>query len=469
MNESGNLRTQRLEARVSLLPADLRSEADALLAELREAVAAVRVEEALLRGARDPEARLTAHRLLEEQSARRHAEAARQREAFLAEAGEILAGSLDYETTLAAVARLAVPRVADSCVVYLADGDEPVRVAAAHADPAREAALRASLERRPPELPGPVARALRTGAPELLPQGEAGEGAALMVVPLRAHGRTLGALSLGWDEAGSYSPDAVWLARKLADRAALAVENARLHREARRASEVKSEFLAAMSHEFRTPLTAVLAYAELLVSGIPEPIGDVPRGHAERILTAAQHLTHLVEQVLTLSRIEAERDEVKLAPTDLVALVRDTAALIEPLAWQKGLEFRVEVPEAGATAVTDANKVRQVLFNLLGNAVKFTASGEVRLSLRAEPGRVVFEVTDTGRGMTPEELERIWEPFWQGDRPGTKRTAGTGLGLGITRRLVRNLDGDICVRSEPDRGSVFAVELPSEEVLSAES
>jgi signal transduction histidine kinase len=455
MNESGNLRTEQLEARVSLLPADARAEAEALLAELREAVAAVRAE-----GAREPEERHTAHRLLEERSARMHAEAARQREAFLAEAGEILAGSLDYETTLASVARLAVPRVADSCVVYLAGEDDQVRrLAAAHADPEREAALRASLERRPLELPAPVARALRTGAPELLPNGEAGDEASLMVVPLRTQGRTLGALCLGWDEAGSYSPDAVWLARKLADRAALAVENARLHREAQRASDVKSEFLAAMSHEFRTPLTAVLAYAELLVSGIPEPIGEVPRGHAERILTAAQHLTHLVEQVLTLSRIEAERDEVKLEPTDLVALVRETAALIEPLALQKGLEFRVEVPEEGATAVTDANKVRQVLFNLLGNAVKFTPGGEVRLSLRAERGRVVFEVSDTGRGMTPEELERIWEPFWQGDRPGMKRTAGTGLGLGITRRLVRNLGGDILVRSEPGRGSVFAVEL----------
>jgi signal transduction histidine kinase len=214
-----------------------------------------------------------------------------------------------------------------------------------------------------------------------------------------------------------------------------------------------------MSHEFRTPLTAILAYAELLVTGIPEPIAEVPRGHAERILTAAQHLTHLVEQVLTLSRIEAERDEVTLEPTDLVALARDTAALIEPLARQKGLEFRVEAPEEGATAVTDANKVRQVLFNLLGNAVKFTSSGEVRLALTAADGRATLEVSDTGRGMTPDELERIWEPFWQSDRPGVKRTAGTGLGLGITRRLVRNLGGEIRVRSEPGRGSVFAVEL----------
>jgi signal transduction histidine kinase len=217
-----------------------------------------------------------------------------------------------------------------------------------------------------------------------------------------------------------------------------------------------------MSHEFRTPLTAILAYAELMVSGIPQPVPEVPRGHAERILTAAEHLTHLVEQVLTLSRIEAERDEVKPEPTDLAALARDTAALVEPLARQKQLELRVAVPAGGATAVTDGNKVRQVLFNLLGNAVKFTSEGEVVLSLAVGDGRAVFEVRDTGRGITADELERIWEPFWQADRPGMKGNIGSGLGLGITRRLVRLLGGEIRVRSEPGRGSVFTLQLPLE-------
>ena len=466
MNEPEH--AELLEARVRRLPADARGEAEALLAELREAVAAARAE--LARG----EGGAAGHRLLEEQAARRFAEAQRGREAFLAEAGEILAGSLDYETTLASVARLAVPRLADSCIVYLLDEDGMVqRLAAAHSDPAKEESLRALLGRRPFEpgaLAAPVARALRSGEPELLPATSALDGdehsngspGSLMVVPLRIRERILGALSLGWDEPGSYSPDVLWLARKLADRAALAVENARLHREVQRASEVKSEFLAAMSHEFRTPLTAILAYAELMVSGIPQPVPEVPRGHAERILTAAEHLTHLVEQVLTLSRIEAERDEVKREPTDLAALARDTAALIEPLARQKALELRVELPAGGATAVTDGNKVRQVLFNLLGNAVKFTSEGEVVLWLAAGDGRATFEVRDTGRGITADELERIWEPFWQADRPGMKGNIGSGLGLGITRRLVRLLGGEIRVRSEPGLGSVFTLALPLE-------
>ncbi len=469
MNETGSFdaglaerRVELLERRVQMLPADARAEADALLAEMRAVLAGLR------RMAGGP------HALLEEQAARRHAEAARQREAFLAEAGEILAGSLDYETTLASVARLTVPRVADSCIVYLVGDEGGVqRLAAAHADPEKEELLRAVLASRPfdPDaVSAPVARALRTGDPELLPEiadadaGEEREVAprSLLVVPLRIRERILGALSLGWDEAGKYTPDALWLARKLADRAALAVENARLHREVQRASEVKSEFLAAMSHEFRTPLTAILAYAELLVSGIPQPVPDVPRGHAERILAASEHLTHLVEQVLTLSRIEAERDEVRAEPTDLAALARETAALIEPLARQKGLGFAVVVPEAGATVTTDANKLRQVLFNLLGNSVKFTTRGAVRLTLHVADGSATFEVRDTGRGMTAQELERIWEPFWQADRPGMKRTPGTGLGLGISRRLVSILGGEIRARSEPGRGSVFEVELKTE-------
>ena len=467
MNEPGSVDIQLaerhaelLETRVRQLPAEGRVEAYALLEELRATLAGLR------RLAGSP------HALLEEQAARRHAEAARQREAFLAQAGEILAGSLDHETTLASVARLCVPRVADSCIVYLVgEGGEVQRLGAAHADPRREELLHAVLASRPFDpnaVSAPVARALRTGEAELLPEiedaGPQGEVAprSLLVVPLRIRERILGALSLGWDEPGRYTPDALWMARKLADRAALAVENARLHREAQRASEVKSEFLAAMSHEFRTPLTAIMAYAELLVSGIPEPIADVPRGHAERIVEAARHLTRLVEQVLNLARIESERDRIRAAPTDLAALARDTAALVEPLARQKGLELEVQLPEEGATVVTDPDKLRQVLFNLLGNSVKFTAEGTVRLALRTGDGTATIEVRDTGRGMTPAEMERIWDPFWQADGAGAAHTAGSGLGLGITRRLVAILGGEIRARSEPGRGSVFEVELRTE-------
>ncbi|HEV2146472.1 MAG TPA: ATP-binding protein [Longimicrobiaceae bacterium] len=426
-------------------------------------------------------AELATRRLYEEQAARVHAQAAERRNAFLAGASEILAGSLDYATTLAGVARLAVPQVADSCIVYVVEEDGRVhRPGVAHADPDREETLRGILEGRPfdpASLSGPVARVLRTGETELIPEitiddleplsadeDDAWDAAdvaprSLLVVPLRIRERVLGALSLGWDEPGKYTPDDLWRARKLADRAALAVENARLHREANRASEAKSEFLAAMSHEFRTPLTAILAFAELLVDGIPEPISGAPLRHAEQILGASKHLAHLIDQVLTLSRLDAEREKARSEPVDLGALARDTAALIGPLALQKELGFAVEAPEHGPTVHTDANKLRQVLFNLLGNAVKFTERGTVRLRVRTEGERTLVEVHDTGEGMTPEQLERIWEPFWQAGRPVAGRPPGTGLGLGIVRRLVRLLGGEIRVESAPGRGSVFTVEL----------
>ena len=424
-----------------------------------------------------------ARRLWEEQAAREHAQAAERRNAFLAEAGEILAASLDYEGTLASVARLAVPRIADSCIAYVLEEDGRVRrLGVAHADPRREQALRTLLERRPFDprsLVRPVARVLRTGEAELIPEiagvdadppsgvsddeWAASELAprSLMVVPLIVRGRILGALSLGWSEAGKYTPDDLWLARKLAERAALAIENARLHREARRASEAKSEFLASMSHEFRTPLTAIVAFADLLVAGIPEPVTGAPLMHAERIQGAARHLSELIEQVLTLSRLDSDRDRVHVEPVDLGALARDTAALVQPLAEQKGLGMAVDVPELGPLLETDANKVRQVLFNLLGNAVKFTERGQVRLVVRAGRDGVTVEVHDTGEGIDPADLERIWEPFWQAARPQTGRPPGTGLGLGIVRQLVRLLGGEIHARSRPGAGTVFVVRLPA--------
>ncbi|WP_420125634.1 ATP-binding protein [Longimicrobium sp.] len=422
-----------------------------------------------------------ARRLWEEQAARAHAQAAERRNAFLAEAGEMLAASLDYEGTLASVARLAVPRIADSCIAYVLEDDGRVRrLGVAHADRAREQALRALLERRPFDtrsLVRPVARVLRTGEAELIPEITGRDGDApfgvdeaewneadlaprsLLVVPLRVRDRILGALSLGWSETGRYTPDDLWLARKLAERAALALENARLHREARRASEAKSAFLAAMSHEFRTPLTAIVAFADLLVAGIPEPISGAPLKQAERILDASRHLAELIEQVLTFSRLDSERERAQAEPVDLGALARDTAALVQPLAEQKGLRMTVDVPAAGPVVTTDANKVRQVLFNLLGNAVKFTERGEVRLAIHPAAGGVTLEVHDTGEGIAPADLHRIWEPFWQAARPETGRPPGTGLGLGIVRQLVRVLGGEIHARSEPGRGTAFVVRL----------
>ncbi len=417
-------------------------------------------------------------RLIEEQAHRAHAEAAQRRAAFLAEAGQVLAESLDHETTLANVARLAVPRVADSCVVYgVAEEGQVRRLGASHVDPEKERRLHALLRSRPfdPDSPErPVARVLRTGGPEVIPEVAAEAGLpdgggrdlaprSLIVVPLVARGRVLGAISLGWSEEGrGFTPESLPLAQELAGRAALAIDNARLYTAAQQASEAKSEFLASMSHELRTPLSVTLGFADLLLLGVPEGVPDSARSHVEHIRTASQHLLQLVEQVLTFSRIDALRETVAPATVDLAEVAGETAALIEPLAAARGLALSVRMPEGMASIRTDPARLRQVLFNLLANAVKFTDRGEVALEARQERGRVVLEVRDTGRGIPADHLERIWEPFHRVEETGAETPGGTGLGLAIARRLARLLGGDVRVDSAPGRGSTFTVDLPAD-------
>jgi signal transduction histidine kinase len=417
-------------------------------------------------GGLERDAHAAAEVLSREQAARLQAETVARREAYLTGAGVILAGSLDLRATLSSVARLVVPRVADSCIVYTVEEDGGVRrLAAAHRDADTERLLQDGLvdvTLDADTLVGSVARVLRRGEPEMIPEmdpvGGPGAPRSQIVVPLRIRERVLGAVSLGWDEPGRYTPDAFWLASRIADRAALAIENARLHGAVRHADEAKSEFVAAMSHEFRTPLTTILAFAELLVDGVPEPIGAVPREHAQRILHGARHLTELVDQVLTVARIEARLDDVEISEVDLAELADSIAALMEPLARQRGLDLRLDLPGTPCVAGTDPGRLRQVLLNLIGNAVKFTERGHVTLSLRCDPATATIEVADTGPGIPSADLDRIWEPFWQG-RAGGARPPGTGLGLGIVRRLVHRLGGEILVDSREGSGTRFSVRI----------
>jgi signal transduction histidine kinase len=179
-----------------------------------------------------------------------------------------------------------------------------------------------------------------------------------------------------------------------------------------------------------------------------------------RILSAAGHLDRLVEEALGFQRTESGWETVHRARVELAALSRETAAIIEPLARQKGLRFEVEVGDDPIPADTDPDKVRQIVLSLLGNAVKFTDRGEVRLSLHVEANRAVFEVIDTGIGIAPQHLERVFEPFWQAGPGDGERGPGIGLGLPLIQRLTWMLGGDVRVESEPGRGSVFRVDIP---------
>jgi PAS domain S-box-containing protein len=226
------------------------------------------------------------------------------------------------------------------------------------------------------------------------------------------------------------------------------------------ANDAKSAFLANMSHEIRTPMSAIVGYADLLLD--PRRTPRDQREALEVVRRNARHLLDLINDVLDLSKIEADRLDVDRAPFDLAAVLADVASMMRPRATDKGLAFDVAV--AGAVprhVVGDAVRLKQVLVNLVGNAVKFTAAGRVRLT--CSPGgdadRVRFAVSDTGIGMTPAQVAGLFRPFTQADASTTRQFGGTGLGLTISRRLARLMGGDLTVESEAGVGSAFTADV----------
>jgi len=238
-------------------------------------------------------------------------------------------------------------------------------------------------------------------------------------------------------------------------------------RAALEASQAKSQFLAVMSHELRTPLNAIMGYTDLLQSGAAgAPLAERERGYLDRIRASVLHLRGLIDEVLSLSRIEAGREEVALEKVPLGQLVEDVAAMMHRQALDKGLALNIEV-EGDVVITTDPGKVRQILLNLASNAVKFTDHGEVRLGLRAAGGLAELEVSDTGVGIPPEYHSRIFEPFTQADQSRTRRAGGSGLGLSVSRKLALLLGGELSFESAPGQGTRFTLSLPLTEPLAA--
>ena len=234
---------------------------------------------------------------------------------------------------------------------------------------------------------------------------------------------------------------------------------------AEEANVAKSQFLANMSHELRTPLNAVILYSELLQEESADRGIDDFGPDLEKIRTAGKHLLSLVNGVLDLSKIEAGKMDLYLETFDIAQMVADVAGTVEPLVNKKNNKLVVNVAETAGVVHGDLTKTRQILFNFVSNAAKFTENGTVTLSVARSQrdGRevVTYQVTDSGIGMTPEQLGKLFKPFSQADESTTRKYGGTGLGLTICRRFAEMMGGDISVDSVPDRGTTFVVHIPT--------
>jgi signal transduction histidine kinase len=437
----------------------------------------------------------------------------RTRLGFLAETSRCLAGSLDYETTLATGAGLALPHFGTWCMVDVVEPDDTIRrVAVIHPDAEKQRTAREFYASHPPDRDDPLGapRVIRTSESEFVLAYEdvlesiaqeehrallQGLGAqSFLMVPMCARGRTLGAITFVSDDRRRYDPADLLLAEDLGRRCAMAVDNARLyaasqeaHRvaeaarkaatlTARRAEELlgeanlaryeaaaanhaKKTFFGTISHEFRTPLTAIQGYADLLTDEDSAPLTDGQRRQVGRIRAASDHLLGLIEEILTFARQQAGRSELRIHEVDLAALVRDASAVVEPLAAAKELSFVLAIPEGPIPFRTDVGKLRQIILNLAANAVKFTEAGEVRMELEATDRAVLLRVADTGIGIAPEHEEHVFEAFWQVDQTDG-RVGGTGLGLAVTQQLAGLLEGEVTLEAGTDGGSVFTIRLP---------
>lgn len=409
---------------------------------------------------------------------------------FLADATETLNSSLDYNSTLRAVANLAVPRLGDWCAVDMLRDGKLERLAVAHRDPERLNMVLELTRERPPRLDAPVGsgKVIRTGRPELItdiPEEvlvASAEGDveviqaiqkldlhSLLGVPLMSEGKPIGAIVCVMAESGRrFTEHDLRIAEDLAARASLAIENAllfekaetaRAHAEA--ADAAKSQFLAAMSHELRTPLNAIAGYAELIAVGVHGPVTDKQREALERITRSQKTLLSLINDILNFSKLQAGFIQVATEEISMASILGTLEDWVEPQLRAKKLRYSYDACPDDLRVRGDRDKIQQVMLNLLSNAVKFTpAGGDISVTCTYDDNEVRITVRDTGPGIPPDKLEAIFEPFVQVDRGVQSTYQGTGLGLAISRDLARAMKGNLVVGSSSQKGSEFIFTLP---------
>ncbi|HYH79006.1 MAG TPA: HAMP domain-containing sensor histidine kinase [Longimicrobium sp.] len=352
---------------------------------------------------------------------------------------------------------------ADFALVGLPQLDAPREWCAAQ-EPSREAVARLVelLERARQEVRTIVAGradgAELAGARAVPPPFGA---ATAIAVPL-AGDATGGALLVGWHGERKVDAEAVRLAEIVAEQAGAAFRNAARYQALRQTAERRERFFSAMSHDLRTPITAIMGYSELLQDGIMGDLQPHQQDMVERICTVSGHLAQLVNDVLDIAKLDAGRMEFHREPVRLGDLVDEAVVAVQPQANSKSLEIRLEIDDQGDAVVdVDTGRVRQILVNLLSNAVKFTDAGAVTLQAGAEGARRWFRVLDTGPGIPPGSEAAVFEEFLQiAQGSKAKREPGSGLGLAISRRLARAMGGELTAANGDDGGAVFTLHLP---------
>ncbi len=408
---------------------------------------------------------------------RQHAEEALT---FLAHASTNLAALADRQSALQQAARLPVPFLADWCVVYVIDEHGSIDYHAhAHRDPRKDVLLGQMLSKFPLDWNSNTAtvQALRTGKSQLMDElpepllssftqsdehraivRELGPRAVISV-PLKIRDRTIGVIGLvSCDRQRHYGQREVELAENLAVRVAVAVDNARLFHAVKEASRQKDEFLAMLAHELRNPLAAI-RYAVAIGQ---MSTGETPTDTFEIIERQTQNLAHLIEDLLDVSRISRDKVTLRKETVDTASIIGGAATTVRPLIDDKHHELVLEMPEQAVFVLADPMRAEQIVTNLLTNAAKYTKNGgRVTVRVSSDTDQAVIEVIDTGIGLPPELLNRVFDLFAQADRTLDRSEGGLGIGLTVARKLAEMHGGDITADSAGlGKGSIFTVRLP---------
>ena len=408
---------------------------------------------------------------------------AHETQSFLAEAGETLASTLGHEETLRNIAHLAVPRLADACVVHAFHGGQFHGVAVEHVDKERAVDLAQRRAEHPIDVAGdhPVAEVIRTVRPIVWSQSKAAVAqreasftelsdifdappAAGIIMPLLARGQLLGVLGL-YREKGSYDNNDLFLAEELARRGAIALDNARLYDLVNVGIRARDDMIGIVSHDLRNPVNAVKMLTGVMLDRRgQEPLPTEMGNYASVIRQAAEQMDELIQDLLDVTRVEAGKLAVTLKSVNTEEILSDILRTLAPVAAEKKIALRLNAPDDPPNVLADRERFSQAISNLVGNAVKFSQpGGEITVRVAVLDKEFLFSVSDKGQGMTAEQLSHAFDRFWQSSRTDRQ---GAGLGLAITKGIVDAHGGRIWAESSPGAGSTFYFTLPIADSIS---